>query len=174
MRRWLSVAFALIACAIVAMFALRSALTRPFQAPAGPPPAGAKPIHFASESGAEIHGWWWDARDAKGVVLLLPGVRANRRSMVDRATFLHAAGYTTMLVDFQATGESRGKAITFGDRERHDVLGAVAFARKQAPHAKLAIIGSSLGGAATLLATPLLDVDAMVLEAVYPSICIAR
>jgi uncharacterized protein len=152
------------------MFAVRRALTRPFQAAAGTAPFGAKAIHFASESGAEIHGWWWDVPDAKGIVLLLPGVRANRRSMVDRATFLHTAGYTTLLIDFQGIGESRGKAITFGELERYDVLAAVAFARTQAPHRKLAIIGSSLGGAATLLATPPLAVDAMVLEAVYPSI----
>lgn len=88
--------------------------------------------------------------------------------MLDRARFLHAAGYSTLLIDLQATGESKGEAITFGWRERHDVLAAVAFTRKRAPNAKVAIIGSSLGGAATLLAEP--DVDAIVLEAVYPSI----
>ena len=35
---------------------------------------------------------------------------------------------------------------------------------------RIGVIGVSMGGAATLLATPPLDVDAMVLEMVYPTI----
>jgi fermentation-respiration switch protein FrsA (DUF1100 family) len=41
------------------------------------------------------------------------------------------------------------------------------------PQDHIAIIGSSLGGVAALLATPPLKVDALVLEAVYPTIEIA-
>lgn len=38
------------------------------------------------------------------------------------------------------------------------------------PRERVAILGISLGGAAALLATPPLRVDAMILEAVYPTI----
>ncbi len=41
------------------------------------------------------------------------------------------------------------------------------------PSARIAIIGSSLGGVAALLATPPLNVNALILEAVYPTIEIA-
>ena len=41
------------------------------------------------------------------------------------------------------------------------------------PSARIAIIGSSLGGVAALLATPPLKVDALILESVYPTIEIA-
>jgi alpha/beta superfamily hydrolase len=47
--------------------------------------------------------------------------------MVRRAKFLYAAGYSTLLIDFQGTGESDGSAITFGWRERFDVLAAVVY-----------------------------------------------
>jgi fermentation-respiration switch protein FrsA (DUF1100 family) len=103
-------------------------------------------------------------------VLLLPGVRANRLSMVDRARFLRAAGYSVLLIDFQATGESPGDAVTFGWREREDVRAAVAYLRAQCAPEPVALIGTSLGGAAALLATPPLQVDALVLEAVYPTL----
>jgi len=93
--------------------------------------------------------------------------------MVERARFLRAAGYSTLLVDLQGTGETKGDHITFGWNESHDVIAAVAFMRRRAASSKIAIIGSSLGGAAALFATSSIKIDAMVLEAVYPTIEIA-
>ena len=136
---------------------------------APPPELDARAIAFASESGSTIRGWFSSDR-RRGAVLLLPPIRANRLAMVPRAKFLARAGYATLLLDLQGTGESTGRAITFGWRERHDVLAAVRFLREQVADEPIAIIGSSLGGAAALFATPPLHVDAMVLEAVYPSI----
>jgi fermentation-respiration switch protein FrsA (DUF1100 family) len=93
--------------------------------------------------------------------------------MVDRARFLYRAGYSVLLIDFQATGESKGDHITFGWKESRDVLAAINFVRHIDPTNRIAIIGSSLGGVAALLATPSLRVDALVLEEVYPTIEIA-
>jgi fermentation-respiration switch protein FrsA (DUF1100 family) len=53
------------------------------------------------------------------------------------------------------------------------VLAAIDFVRQADATAPVAIIGSSLGGAAALLATPPLKIDALVLEEVYPTIEIA-
>jgi fermentation-respiration switch protein FrsA (DUF1100 family) len=74
------------------------------------------------------------------------------------------------MIDFQATGESDGEAITFGWRERLDVIEAIKYLNGRLPHQPVGVIGVSLGGAATLLATPPLDIQAAVLESVYPSI----
>jgi dipeptidyl aminopeptidase/acylaminoacyl peptidase len=93
--------------------------------------------------------------------------------MVDRARFLRRAGYSVLLIDFQATGETQGDHITFGWKESRDVLAAIDFIRRTNPTDRVAIIGSSLGGVAALLATPPLNVDAFVLEEVYPTIEIA-
>jgi uncharacterized protein len=134
-----------------------------------PPDLSATAVTFESQPDTQIHGWL-SCQGNKGLVLLLPGVRSNRLSMIDRARFLHSAGFSTLLVDLQGTGESSGTAITFGARESQDVLAATAFARQACPDHKLAIIGSSLGGAAAVLACPRLKVDALILEAVYPSI----
>ena len=160
--------------AIATTFVLGSAtvLSHPVQRRIGPPPAdlGVTDVAFPSESGAIVHGWLCDVPHAKAVVLLLPGVRANRLAMVDRARFLRRAGYSSLLIDLQATGETRGSHITFGWLERYDVLAAVAFLRRTRPLTPIAIIGQSLGGAAALLATPPLRADAIVVEQVYPTI----
>jgi uncharacterized protein len=78
-----------------------------------------------------------------------------------------------LLIDFQATGETKGDQITFGCKESRDVIAAVGFIRDIDPVDHVAILGSSLGGGATLLATPPLKVDGLILEAVYPTIEIA-
>jgi len=147
-------------------------LSRPVPRRIGAPPPhlNATAVAFRSESGSLIHGWLSIPDTPRGSVLLLPPVRANRTAMVPRAKFLAGAEYATLLVDLQATGESPGDAITFGWRERLDVLASVRFLKEHVPEQPVAVIGWSLGGAAALLATPPLDVQAMVLEAVYPSI----
>jgi pimeloyl-ACP methyl ester carboxylesterase len=168
---------------VVAAMLLVSALTfgagwilsHPVQQKVGEPPPDlhARSVLFQSDNSAKVHGWWCPVSRSHGSLLLLPGVRANRLSMVTRAQFLYRARYSVLLIDLQGTGETEGDEITFGWRESRDVLAAVDFLRKADPNVPVVVIGSSLGGAAALLATPPLKVDAMVLESVYPTIEIA-
>jgi uncharacterized protein len=81
---------------------------------------------------------------------------------VHRAEFLRLAGYSTLLIDFQGTGESAGEAITFGWLECFDVLAAVNYLKGRLPDERVGVIGLSLGGTATLLATPPLEIDSAV------------
>jgi fermentation-respiration switch protein FrsA (DUF1100 family) len=89
--------------------------------------------------------------------------------MLGRARLFHDAGYALVMVDLQAHGESPGEHITVGYREKYDVRAAVAFAREKNPGHRIAIVGQSLGGAAAILASPL-EIDAVVLESVFPTI----
>jgi hypothetical protein len=77
---------------------------RPSRHPAGAPPPdlGAQTVHIASTSGSTLAGWYAPAVAGKGAILLLHGVRGNRWQMLDRARFLHRAGYAVLLIDFQA------------------------------------------------------------------------
>jgi fermentation-respiration switch protein FrsA (DUF1100 family) len=167
-RRIVIVASLLLAIGALAVIFVGYALAHPVPAHVGAPPPALHATSIVIDG--RIHGWFSRSPAHRGVVLLLPGVRANRLSMVDRALFLRDAGYSVLLIDLQATGESPGNVITFGWRERLDVLAAVDFLRRELPGEKVGVIGSSLGGAAALLATPPLRVDALVVESVYPSI----
>jgi fermentation-respiration switch protein FrsA (DUF1100 family) len=172
-KRLFWVAFlGLVSVGLVRIYAIGSTLSRSAPATIGPPPIelGAETVTFPSESGSVIHGWFSLSQRRRGAVLLLPGARANRLAMVGRARFLRDSGYSVLLIDFQATGESPGEAITFGWRERFDVLAAVQFLNQRLPGEPIGIIGTSLGGAAALLASPPLEVQALIIEAVYPSI----
>jgi fermentation-respiration switch protein FrsA (DUF1100 family) len=105
-----------------------------------------------------------------GAVALMHGFRGNRLGQLDKARFLSRAGYAVLLFDFQAHGESIGAHVTIGHLERHDAQAAVGFLRANCPGEKIGVIGSSMGGAAFLLAEPPLPVDEVVLEAVYPTL----
>jgi alpha-beta hydrolase superfamily lysophospholipase len=174
-KRLAALAVALVVLATASVICVGWLLAHPVQIRVGNPPAdlNAQTVSFKSDSGANVTGWWCPISNDRGAVLLLPGIRANRLSMVERARFLRRAGYSILLIDFQATGESKGDRITFGSKESRDVLAAIKFIREMQPSARIAIIGTSLGGAATLLAVPPLKIDALILEAVYPTIEIA-
>ena len=90
--------------------------------------------------------------------------------MISRAQLLARNGYTVLLFDFQAHGESIGKQITFGFLESRDATAAVDFVRQKFPGKKIGVIGISLGAASALLAEPPLQVNALVLESSYPTI----
>lgn len=138
----------------------------------GPPPPGFERVRFGGATGARLAAWV-GAGDGRGVVVLLHGVRSNRRVLAARATMLRRAGYSVVAVDLQAHGESDGERITYGHHERHDAIAAVGWARQRFPGEPVGVIGLSLGGAASLLAGPQLGADAVVAEAVFPDIVAA-
>ena len=90
--------------------------------------------------------------------------------MSARALFLRRAGFGVLVYDAQAHGESTGDQITFGFLEAHDARAAIAFVREQAPRSRIGFLGTSLAGASALLGPEPLDVRALVLEAVYPTL----
>lgn len=185
-KRALKLAAILFALTVGVSWWAGSVLIAPALRTVGPAPADLKAevISIESDSGSTLAGWYLPSpttRDPvehdtgeratakQGTVILLHGNRGDRRQMLKRARFLNHHGYTALLVDLQGHGESPGEYITAGHLERHDVSAAIRFARERKPQQPVAIIGVSLGGAATLLASPL-DIDAAILESVYPTI----
>ncbi len=156
----------------VAILALAALTVQCAGARVRPPPKDldAEPVAFRSASGSDIHGWLVRGRPHAGAVVLLHGIGASRLEMVDRARFLSAAGYSVLLIDFRAHGESAGDESTYGALESRDARAAVEFVRNALPSERVGVIGISMGGAAALLGAEPLPVQALVLESVYPTI----
>lgn len=129
-----------------------------------------EPVSFPSKSGATISGWLLAGETNRGVIVLQHGIRADKSTLVERAKFLSRAGYAVLLFDFQAHGESPGHVITLGFLESRDSQAAVEFAKSKFPGKPIAVIGVSLGAAAAALANPPLDVQALVLEMMFPTV----
>jgi uncharacterized protein len=58
---------------------------------------------------------------SKGTVVLLHGVRMDKRSLEPMAAALSDAGFRTVLVDLRGHGESDGRYLTYGASEAADI-----------------------------------------------------
>lgn len=168
----------LVAIAICAMLVLVAivwyggALSAPKQQRVGAAPRdlAAQVVRIPRANATPIAGWFVAGESGRAGVLLLHGVRSDRRQMLDRARFLKRAGYSVLLIDLQAHGETSGEFISFGVLESHDARAALEYLRARLHGQRVGVIGVSLGGAAALLGKASLQADAIVLEAVFSTI----
>ena len=168
-------ALALAACVVViAGLSLvgGEVLTRPVRRAIGEPPPGlgTEVVTLKDGNGLTIAGWFLPGRPGEGAVLLLHGVRGDRLQMLARARWLQREGIASVLVDLPSHGESDGERITFGRHEARAVEAALAWLRARTPDERVGAIGVSLGGASLLFADRRPELDALVLESVYPTI----
>jgi pimeloyl-ACP methyl ester carboxylesterase len=147
-------------------------LIRPSHRGPGDPPKDltVESVKFGSAVHDTIAGWLVRGEPGKGVVLLVHGVRSSRQSMIGRAKFLHRLGYSVLLIDLPAHGESTGAHITYGINEGEGVKAALGFLRQQFPREKIGVIGTSLGAASLVLAKPDPAPNAVILESMFPTI----
>ncbi len=160
--------------AVLCIFFIAYWLTLPKQTTIRIEQASGLPVEnvtFPSSSGSLIHGWYINGKTHYPHIILLHPRHGNRLTMLPRAKFLYQAGYSVLLFDFQANGESIASQQTLGYLEAYDVAAAINFIKQRVPNTKIGVIATSLGAAALLSIKPSpAKVDAMVLEAVYPSI----
>jgi alpha-beta hydrolase superfamily lysophospholipase len=168
MRRAFIVLAVVVFTVAVFSFGAGEVLSHPAKRSVDLPPANLA-LESVTINGA-ISGWFSLGKPGFGAVLLLHGVRSDRRQMLERSKFLHAAGYSVLLIDLPAHGESDGERITFGYREAEGVRSALQFLNQTLPHERTAVIGVSLGAAALVLANCSPAPSAVVLESMYPTI----
>jgi alpha-beta hydrolase superfamily lysophospholipase len=136
-------------------------------------------VTFPSRQQVTLKGWLFhaDNNTAGRSVIMVHGWHHNRIDTsyhTDKiANDLLQHGYDVLLFDLSACGESAGDHFTLATKEYLDVLGAYDFMKSDAagttynPH-KMAVIGDSMGAAATLRATPEMpDVGAIVADSAF-------
>ncbi len=147
-------------------------LTKPHRVVTGSPPKDldSRVLTFRSGTGATLSGWFFPGFSGRGAILLLHPIRSNKRDMLPRARFLIHEGYSVLLVDLQAHGESSGERITFGYREAKDIEAATEKLKNLAPGEKIGAIGISLGAASLLFSDKHSSYSAIVFESLYSTI----
>ena len=115
-------------------------------------------LHVMSYDGKLLHAIYLPKKDAKGTILLFHGYKSCWQ--IDFGLVLpyyyDTLGYSLLLVDQRAHGQSQGKYLTFGVRERHDVATWAAYAAMHfGPAHPLILDGLSMGAATVLMASEL-------------------
>lgn len=101
--------------------------------------------------GVELRGWKVHPAAPTGDwVLLLHGVSDNRTGTLGYAEFLLRHGYSVVMMDSRAHGESGGNMATYGWKESYDTVAItnVLFATEKVRH--LYALGVSMGAAIAL------------------------
>lgn len=171
-KKFLIIVSALFFFGVMSVYLLAGILSAPNQKQIKKPLTGLpfENVVIQTKRGNVLHGWFLQGEPSKGGILLMHGVRSNRLQMVDRAEWLYQRGYSVLLFDFQAHGESHGEHITFGYLESDDAIEAYYYLNNKLETKKIGVIGVSLGGASALLSPIAQKADALVIESVYPTI----
>jgi fermentation-respiration switch protein FrsA (DUF1100 family) len=124
---------------------------------------------FRSEDGINLSGWWisagslpssTDPISAEGwgdrTIILCHGVGSAKERQLDLAAHLTARGYNVLAFDFRAHGDSSGNFISYGIKERLDVLAAVEWVKQSHPKQSQRLFGIGINtGAAALIGAAL-------------------
>ncbi|MHB8575516.1 MAG: alpha/beta hydrolase [Dehalococcoidia bacterium] len=110
-------------------------------------------VRFPSHDGTALAAWFIPGERPQSV-LVLHGYTACKDDMLSHAAFLHEAGYSQLLLDLRACGDSGGQSVTLGAREREDVAAAIQYllARPDVDRDGIGVLGLSLGAALAILA----------------------
>jgi uncharacterized protein len=171
-RLWAITGAAAIALGLVASWAVGGLLmrARSFDVPAAKAPAS--DLRLKATDGFSIAATYWPGATARAPgVLLLHGNDSSRAVMADNAAWLAGRGFAVLTIDFRGHGESTPVQHSFGLNESRDATAAFEWLKRRQKGAAVAVVGVSLGGAASLIGeSGPIPVDALVLQAVYPDI----
>ena len=119
-----------------------------------PPPLDLMRVYFKSADGTPLAGWIKPHENPIATVILVHGLGVNYTVMANRAYRLWRRGFSVMLFDFRACGESGGAVSTCGPREVDDLAAAVDLCIHQPEFgdASIVALADSLGGTVALAA----------------------
>lgn len=116
-----------------------------------------EPVTIFSDDGLKLYGRYYHIQDGAPLDIGFHGYRS--RSFTDFAggsELSFEMGHNLLLVDQRAHGRSEGRTISFGIRERWDVLSWVDYARERfGEEIQIFLYGVSMGAATVLMASGL-------------------
>lgn len=109
-------------------------------------------VRFKTTRGLMLEGWWICATQAHGHVILTHGWGANRKALQPLVPLLVSAGWNVLLFDVRNHGNSDEDSFSSMPRFAEDIDAAIAWLHQTHEQHPIALIGHSVGAAATLLA----------------------
>ncbi len=116
-----------------------------------------KDWYIMSRDGLQLHASYYPVEDAKRTVILCHGYRGTRfGSVAHIAKFLREEKCNLVFIDQRCCGESEGDYITFGAKEKMDILCWIERVQHfNTRHLPIYLYGQSMGATSSLLASGL-------------------
>ncbi|MDR5898686.1 alpha/beta fold hydrolase [Halomonas vilamensis] len=109
-------------------------------------------VRFPTQRGRYLEGWWLSAPSPQGHAVITHGWGTNRATLLVLAPLLLEAGWNVLLFDVRNHGNSDSDTFSSMPRFAEDIEAALAWLHKAQTPRPTALIGHSVGAAATLLA----------------------
>ena len=111
-------------------------------------------VYITARDGLKLSARYYHSRDGAPLVIMAHGYRGNsQRDFAGGADMFLKMGYNILLIEHRAHGDSEGKIITFGIKERFDIVDWAYYADKRfGGGCKIILAGISMGGACVLMA----------------------
>lgn len=116
-------------------------------------------VSIISYDALRLCGRWYEGEKDKPTAILFHGYRGSAyRDFSGGSAMLFKKGWNVLIVDERSHGMSEGRAITFGIKERYDVVDWVSYVvDRKGKEKDIYLFGISMGAATVLMASPLLD-----------------
>ena len=109
-------------------------------------------VYITSRDGLKLCGRIIDNPAGRGVVVMLHGYRSC--ALVDfslSSDYFYNAGFSLLYVDQRAHGDSEGKYLTFGVKERYDAVDWAKYAEERFGGKPIIMCGVSMGAATVMM-----------------------
>ena len=118
-------------------------------------------LYTTSYDNLKLHAYLYKSEGSKEYVVFFHGFRRTaRRSFAGRAMDCLKEHKNVILVDHRAHGLSEGHTLTFGKKERYDVLTWVNYVKEKfGSEIKITLVGLSMGATSILGVSDQLDKD---------------
>lgn len=114
-------------------------------------------ITIRSRDGLTLVGHWYPAENAKRTVICVHGWHGSwYRDFGSSSEYFHSLGCNMLYVEQRCHGESEGEFISYGIKERYDVLEWLKVAKRLGGELPIYLSGISMGATTVLMASEFL------------------
>ncbi len=112
-------------------------------------------MRIRADDGVELYARYYHVRDGAPIQIQMHGYRGSHQDFCGGFKLARELGHNVLLVHQRAHGNSDGRAITFGIRERLDCRAWATFMADKYPASPLILCGVSMGATTVLMASAL-------------------
>ncbi|MBQ4509417.1 MAG: alpha/beta hydrolase [Clostridia bacterium] len=113
-------------------------------------------VSIKAYDGITLKGKYYHTKEGAPMQILFHGYKGSpMRDFCGGLLLALKSGFNVIMVDQRAHGKSEGRTISFGIRERYDVLSWVKFANKEFGSYPTVLTGISMGASTVLMASDL-------------------